>query len=278
MTERARRAHSAAFKAKVTLVADKTLARLAQSHDTHPNQITNWKNQLQNLAADVLGGEARLEGRGADMEDRHAKIGQLALKNVFFGTRARQGEHAEHKATVDRDHTLPVKQQAELVNINYSAVYCTSQPVSESELAPMRRIDELHLEMPLAGARIPRDLGDPQGTMVCRKRVTRLMRRVAITMLHRKPNTSKQQPGRETYSYLLRSLAIRREKQVWAKGISDIPMARGYVYLCRGHPIGSAGACRSLNPQDPLENCRFMFRQRPVEWTTCFRDMSCSMI
>jgi transposase len=36
-------------QAKVALAAvrgDKTLAELAQQHDVHPNQITNWKNQL----------------------------------------------------------------------------------------------------------------------------------------------------------------------------------------------------------------------------------------
>ncbi len=45
MSRRPRRTHSAAFKAKVALAAvrgDKTLAELAQQHDVHPNQITDW--------------------------------------------------------------------------------------------------------------------------------------------------------------------------------------------------------------------------------------------
>jgi transposase len=87
MTKRARRTHSAAFKAKVALAAvkgDKTLAELAQLHDVHPNQITDWKNQLLSRAADVFGGEARLEEKGVDLKDLHAKIGQLALENDFL--------------------------------------------------------------------------------------------------------------------------------------------------------------------------------------------------
>lgn len=132
---------------------------------------------------------------------------------------------------IDRDHALPVKRQAELVNISRGAVYYTPQPVSESELTLMRRIDELHLELPFAGARMLRDLLRTEGTMVCRKRMTRLMRRLAITALYRKPNTSKKHPGHKIYPYLLRSLAIRRANQVWAMDISYIPMARGYVYL-----------------------------------------------
>ena len=59
--QKTRRTHSAAFKAKVALAAirgDKTLAELAQQHDVHPNQITDWKNQLLAKAADVFGGDA----------------------------------------------------------------------------------------------------------------------------------------------------------------------------------------------------------------------------
>jgi putative transposase len=67
--------------------------------------------------------------------------------------------------------------------------------------------------------------------VVDRKHMTTLMRRMAITELYRKPNTSKKAPGRTIYPYLLRTLAINRSNQVWAMDISYIPMARGFVYL-----------------------------------------------
>ena len=57
MTKRPRRNHTPAFKAKVALAAvrgDKTLAELAQQFDIHPNQITQWKAQLLDEAADVF--------------------------------------------------------------------------------------------------------------------------------------------------------------------------------------------------------------------------------
>ena len=78
--------HSAAFKAKVALAAvrgDKTLAELAQQHDVHPNQITDWKDQLLAKAADVFGGELRPDEPTVDLKVLHAKIGQLALENDF---------------------------------------------------------------------------------------------------------------------------------------------------------------------------------------------------
>ena len=58
MTRRPRRSHTPAFKAKVALAAvkgEKTLAELAQQFDIHPNQITQWKAQLLDGAAGVLG-------------------------------------------------------------------------------------------------------------------------------------------------------------------------------------------------------------------------------
>ena len=59
MSRRPRRNHTPAFKAKVALAAikgDKTLADLAQQFDVHPNQITQWKAQLQEGAAALFGG------------------------------------------------------------------------------------------------------------------------------------------------------------------------------------------------------------------------------
>ena len=89
MSRRARRTHTPAFKAKVALSAIKgemTLAQLAEHFDVHPNQITQWKVQLQEGASEVFGSAAggAATTPSVDVKSLHAKIGELTLQNEFL--------------------------------------------------------------------------------------------------------------------------------------------------------------------------------------------------
>ena len=132
---------------------------------------------------------------------------------------------------IDRTHKLPITRQAELLNVSRGSVYYLPKPMSAADLKLMRRIDELHLECPFAGARMLRDLLRQEGFDVGRKHVTTLMRRMGIEALYRKPNTSRKHPEHPIYPYLLRHLSVTQPNQVWAMDITYIPMARGFVYL-----------------------------------------------
>jgi transposase len=87
MSRRPRRNHTPAFKAKVALAAikgDRTLAQLAEQFDVHPNQITSWKAQLEEGAADVFGPGSGTAQPAVDVKSLHAKIGELTLENDFL--------------------------------------------------------------------------------------------------------------------------------------------------------------------------------------------------
>jgi len=132
---------------------------------------------------------------------------------------------------IDRSDPLPVVRQCELLNLSRSSVYSVPQPVSEGDLALMRRIDELHLNHPFAGARMLRDFLGLAGIQVGRRHVSTLMRKMGIEALYRRPNTSRKRPGNPVFPYLLRGLDISRANQVWAMDITYIPMCKGFVYL-----------------------------------------------
>ena len=132
---------------------------------------------------------------------------------------------------IDREHDLPIAKQAQVLNISRSSVYYLPRPVSAADLTIMRRIDELHLELPFAGSRMLRGLLAAEGCRLGRRHVKTLMKRMGIEALYRRPRTTKPEPGHKIYPYLLRGMAVTRPNQVWAMDITYIPMARGFVYL-----------------------------------------------
>ena len=93
---------------------------------------------------------------------------------------------------IDRTHELPVVRQAQLLALARSSVYYQPQPMSESDLRLMQRIDKLHLDHPFAGARMLRDMLKLDGVEIGRKHVGTLMQKMGIEALYRKANTSRR--------------------------------------------------------------------------------------
>lgn len=86
MSKRPRRNHAPAFKARVALDAlkgNQTILELSERYQVHPNQITDWKKQLLEHAAEVFSKDRKPE-QGPNVKDLHAKIGQLSMENDFL--------------------------------------------------------------------------------------------------------------------------------------------------------------------------------------------------
>jgi transposase len=89
MTKRTRSTHAPALKAEVAVAAikgEKTLAKLAQQFDAHPNQITAWKGHLLEAASGLFGsgGGASDPAPSIDVKTLHAKLGELTQENDFL--------------------------------------------------------------------------------------------------------------------------------------------------------------------------------------------------
>jgi putative transposase len=95
-----------------------------------------------------------------------------------------------------KTHSLPVKRQAELLEISRANVYYLPAPTSEKDLALMRAIDELHLEYPFLGARQLRKILRREGHPAAgRPHIGTLMAKMGIATLYRKPQYQQAPSG-----------------------------------------------------------------------------------
>src|SRR6202161_2316797 len=140
---------------------------------------------------------------------------------------------------IDRGAKVPVKRQAELLDLSRSSVYYTPRALSERDLMLMRRIDELHLELPFYGSRKLACRLRREGHEVGRRHVTTLMRRMGIEALYRRPRTSIPARDAKIYPYLLDGLTIDRPNLVWSSDLTYLPMAHGFLYLVAILDVGS---------------------------------------
>ncbi|NCB40872.1 MAG: IS3 family transposase [Erysipelotrichia bacterium] len=233
MTKRPRRNHGPAFKAKVALEAlkgEKTLSELAQQFEVHANQIVQWKKELLERA-DELFEKGKRKNDGPDIVELHAKIGELTMENDFLSGGARSHGSAERKQMINPKAKLTISRQCQLLSLSRSSFYSHNKAVSQQELDLMLAIDKIHLELPFYGTRKIQVELNNRGFSVGREKVRRLMRKMGLEAIYRKPKTSVPKAGNQIYPYLLKNLQIDRANQVWTTDITYLPMAKGFAYL-----------------------------------------------
>ena len=85
--KRTRRRYTAEFKAEVALAAlteRQPLAELAARHQLAPAQITRWKLQLRQQAAQVFAEAPAALAPALDIEPLYAAIGRLQMENALL--------------------------------------------------------------------------------------------------------------------------------------------------------------------------------------------------
>jgi len=131
---------------------------------------------------------------------------------------------------VSKEHGISLSRQCRLLSVVRSSVYY--KPVCDDGTADLlRRIDELYTEDPTRGTRRLCAVLGKEGIKIGRKRAKRLMEKLGLAAIYRKPNLSKPHTGYKIYPYLLRGVKVSRANQVWSTDITYIRLKGGFVYL-----------------------------------------------
>ena len=166
------------------------------------------------------------------------------------------------------DAGLSVSRQCTLLGIARSSFYYQPRPTSAEELDLLNRLDRIFTGHPVYGSRRLQVALLREGISVGRRRIRRLMRKLGLSAVRPKRNTSKPHPEHKIYPYLLRDKTIDQPNQVWASDITYIPMRRGFLVVVRNgasraeHRRGHHGQADGQPHAQPASMCQSVLPQR----------------
>ena len=133
---------------------------------------------------------------------------------------------------IQRDHPdLSISQQCKLVQLSRSAFYYTPVGIDANTLAMMKEIDRVFTIYPFFGSRQIAAYLRREGIVVGRHRIRRLMAKMGLEAIYKRPRTSQPHPQHPVFPYLLRKMSIDRPNQVWCADITFVPVQNGFLYL-----------------------------------------------
>jgi putative transposase len=126
---------------------------------------------------------------------------------------------------------LTLTKQCQLAGINKSSLYYQRRAESQANIELMNRMDVLHTAHPYYGSRRMQQNLQRDGGTYNIKRIRRLMYKMGIITSYPKRNLSKASPLHKKYPYLLRTVPVTQNNQVWSIDITYVPMSKGFIYL-----------------------------------------------
>ena len=136
------------------------------------------------------------------------------------------------RSIIKRDHPkLSIIQQCKLVRLSRSAFYYTPFGIDADTLAMMKEIDRVSTKYPFFGSCQITAFLRRESIAVGRHRVRRLMAKMGLEAIYKRPRTSQPHPQHPVFPYLLRKMQIDLPNQVWCSDITFVPVKNGFLYL-----------------------------------------------
>mgnify|MGYP003114277992 FL=1 len=124
-------------------------------------------------------------------------------------------------AMIRRGHSeLSISQQCRLMKLSRSAFYYAPVGFDAATLALMKAIDRVFTKYSFFGSRQIAAYLRRDGIVAERHRGRRLMTKMGLEAIYKRPRTSQPHPHHPVYPYLPRKMVIDRPNQVWCTDIT----------------------------------------------------------
>ena len=182
--------------------------------------------------ADVFSGGGKQSGpTETAIKELHAKIGRLAVEDDFC-PKAQKVSPGRKREMIQRVHPkLSISQQCKLVRLNRSAFYYRPVGIDAATLSMMKELDRVFAKYRFFGSRQIAAYLRREGIVVGRHCVRRLMAKMGLEAIYKRPRTSQPHPQHPVYPYLPRKMVIDRPNQVWGADITFVPVKNGFLDL-----------------------------------------------
>jgi len=239
-----RKQYTEEFKATVALEAvkgEKSLQELAAQYGVAAGQISEWKQQLQQGAAQLFVRKNKADKNVRKLEKKVNDLEQLVGQREYELAWLKKGNECigvegRYQMIDETEPRISVRRQCQLLDLSKSRYYYTEK---RSEIAKARDKQAKQIILAwllkdpcLVYRRLATHVSNALQYQVNRKYVRRLMKELGLKAIYCKRNTSKPHPQHEKVPYLLKGMQIDKPDMVWATDITYLKVEGRTYYLC----------------------------------------------